>query len=232
MQVPEKCLKFLELIHEQLQYIKGGIVVFDATNLLQKEFSPEDIKYILHFLSEKNLILRKKALKVAGNEVPTILEEGRQKYFRWWASFALSFGAAEFKYFYIIQLVSREKFLEFYRMAQGAKNKTSGEVAYANGVLTFGEQKYVPESDLRKSMLDLLWYKKKVFKNEKVFLEGELFPKDAAAVQIGLISENRDFVVEKERFKNEITALNRIFREKDFPLEISGKGGVQLIEKR
>jgi len=231
MQMPEKFIKFLDLINGQLFYIKDDIVILEEADLLQAGFSVADIKLALHLLQEKEIVHRYKIwddLKFS-----SIRTDIKDKLFMLdndgWAG---RVPADNLKAQYVIQLCTREKFLELYKEASSSNQKTEKEPAYdsMNGVLSLSDSVYKATSKLRRDMLNFLWRKRRVLKGDQEITKGELFPKEAMAVQVGLIQENKDFLNVKERIDQEVSQLNKIFRDKEFPLKITMRGGIQLIE--
>lgn len=100
-----------------------------------------------------------------------------------------------------------------------------------NGTLYKGSEVYKPSSKRRRKLLQKLWEERKETKAGQTIKEGKPFPKEALAVQSELVDSTSDFKKNsaiKNQFKGEIKELNRIFANKNWPLKISTKKGVQL----
>jgi len=92
---------------------------------------------------------------------------------------------------------------------------------------------YKPNEPERIELIRMLWLKKrKEDKKGKPIREGERLAKNYLAVKIGMIQSLKEFEnkIIKRRFKEMRKGLNRIFRDKKFPLRIaSDPEGILLI---
>lgn len=94
-------------------------------------------------------------------------------------------------------------------------------VNYKDGVLSSGKEKYTMRSEKVRKLFDVLWKH-----------QNESFPKDALAVQVGLIDSPREYPQVKEVFEQQIKDFNRTFAKKHLPLQIVGGEKIQLIHKK
>lgn len=103
-----------------------------------------------------------------------------------------------------------------------------------NRTFILGSRTYKIQSAPRFALVKKLWEEREEMdvKTKKVLRKGKMFPKDALAVQAGIIGSSREFnkTVNME-LKTEITELNRIFRQKNFPIKIRTATGVQMIRQ-
>lgn len=92
---------------------------------------------------------------------------------------------------------------------------------------------YKPSDKTRKELIQKLWtFHQRQNDKGKIKKEGERFPESYFAIQINMIREVKEFENKntRKRFKEMIKGLNRIFKDKEFPIKInSEKKGLLLI---
>lgn len=116
--MPKKYAKFLELINEQLFYIKDNIVVFYFPVLKRAGFTGDDLKLILENLQARKIIIRYN-IRYALNILP--IPTSHQKKVRLLKGMGWTISDSATSLQYVIETFSRESFFEFYESV--IKNK-------------------------------------------------------------------------------------------------------------
>lgn len=105
-----------------------------------------------------------------------------------------------------------------------------------NGVFVYGKNIYNIKSKTKIELIRKLWEEREIIKqvgnNEQTLKKGEIFPKNALAVQIGIIDyADRFDNATKEALKEEQTQINRNFKKKNFPIKIRSVGNGYLLSE-
>ena len=234
--MPEKFLKILELIKDQLFYNSDRIVVLDEPRWVELGLDKTDVQLAVGKLEKERIVLKQKVWNLFKEEsIPTTSgdrgymlehEDNHFDYYRHGAK------PSEFKYQVILEI--SKDFDNYYKEVTSRNKKETNELSFdsMNGVLASGGSVYKLTSKLRQSIFAFLWERRRVFKDSQIIVRGTPWQKESIAVQAGLIESAKDFHSAEEKFKQEIAQLNRIFRGKKFPLKITTRGGVQLIETK
>jgi len=199
----------------------------------------EDLARLIQIINEGKRILRiipefefNKSLysdKITGESIAKLMQMR--------SALELPFGfgkegvAGEYLYFLIEDI---ERLKEIKKDIDGKIEEADIGFNSLNGVFSLGVKFYKIRSKIRLELCRKLWQERQVIKVEtgKVLRKGQSFPKESLAVQIGLISFPREFSLSiKGQLKSEISELNRIFKNKKFPLRIKTANGVQLFVK-
>lgn len=231
METPEEFLKFIDLISNKLFHIKDEIVIFDLEDFEKIGYSEPEFRIAVSLLKEKNLIASERRfqdLKIR-TRPPSYKKKLDWLILDDW--FIFFTPERHIKDRYIIQLNSREKFLEFCDQYKTEKRQASGDIGYdpMSGVIAYNGTTYAIESKLRKNIVGFLWERKRVMQDEKVIVKGEAWPKESMAVNIDLIRSSKDYPKVKDEIKQAVSQLNNIFKDKKFPIKIITTGGIQLI---
>jgi hypothetical protein len=107
------------------------------------------------------------------------------------------------------------------------------EFNYSKCQFFYKGEVYRPRNETKREFIKKLWEKHHKQNNKKqIITQGERLPESYFAIKINMIREVREFENKrtKRRFKETKKELNRIFRDKKFPIKIdSNKEGLLLI---
>lgn len=123
------------------------------------------------------------------------------------------------------------------KVNENAKVNSANKLEFnpLNGVFICGRNIYRMESKIKIEFIKKLWEEREIKptgNNKQIIKQGKVFPKNALAVQIGIIDYADKFDnTAKKILKEEQTQLNRNFKKKNFPIKIRSVGNGYLLSE-
>ncbi len=231
---PPKFRFFIDLIHNGIFYHPDYIVVLEKGSWAKQKLTPSDIKLNLETLKERGVIIKYRWCELPDALLVPMLHESKE--IRLSRNRFLDFLETVFsrKTKEWLFILVHKDFDAFYENMIAPKQVNAAELSYdsLHNFLKQGDAEYRIEAKLKSSLFRILWENRHIVKDGKVLRKGEAMPREALAVQMELVESNRDFTLKRKEFKNIIGGLNSAFKKHKFRLNITQRGGVQLIESQ
>jgi len=232
--LPSNMIKLLKMMEELLWYNeeKDNILVIKQEDFGKNGLSIEDAKLNVHFLLDKKIL--------DYYEVKDRIEHNYPINYKEKISFIEDMTPLSGMFsdeilgtpLYFLVIKDKKKFYEFIKKAELPPKETIEKIKFdeLNGVLSYGNNQYKIQSDLKLKLMRKLWEERKEVKigengKEKIIFKGTMWPEEALVRNLEIEENGKNEII--KAVKN----LNIILKQKNFPIKIIMANGIQLIVK-
>jgi hypothetical protein len=231
--MPPEFFIFLDLVNNNLFYSEDNITVFESRDFERAKLTLADVSRSNRKLVNDKIIIENRICDIPKDAVIPTQTKDKEALFSLFSALRLAGELSKAKQeIYIFRLASRDSFFAYYEKYKSPKQTGTIIFDKMNGSIMSGKEKYVPQTNIRRELLKILWENRRVEDKAGIARKGTPWPKESLAVQIGLTTENRDYPRANKAFRSEMSQLNRIFKEKQMPLKLTMTGGVLMTEQK